>query len=101
MPRRAPDRLDSILEIHGLGNRSIYQSSIVLVSSIGEAKEWGQQISRRTCRFICDAFWHSHLARGASACGWRSGHRTVNANPTAIPIETSRKRWTATTHGAL
>jgi hypothetical protein len=43
MPRSAPDPLDSILEIHALGNRSIYQSSIVLVSSLGETREWGQK----------------------------------------------------------
>lgn len=43
MPRSVPDPLDSILEIHALGNRSIYQSSIVLVSSLGETRDWGQK----------------------------------------------------------
>ncbi|MDT4956132.1 MAG: hypothetical protein QOJ02_4270 [Acidobacteriota bacterium] len=43
MPQILPDPLDGILGVATLGNRSIYKSSVVLVSSIGVTKEWGHE----------------------------------------------------------
>lgn len=39
-----PDLLDEILDIGALGNRSIYESSVILVTPVSKAKAWGQEI---------------------------------------------------------
>jgi hypothetical protein len=43
MPKTTTDPIDGVLGVGTMGNRSIYQSTVILVSSIGETREWGHK----------------------------------------------------------
>ena len=43
MSQTTADPLDGVLGVGTMGNRSIYKSAVILVSSIGETKEWGHK----------------------------------------------------------
>jgi hypothetical protein len=43
MPQTTIDPIDGVLGVGTMGNRSIYKSTVLLVSSIGETREWGHK----------------------------------------------------------